>query len=70
MLNIFCFTQFAIRIFTVSKLGRAHNITLLTERNWDCSAMQEYRYFDTWSCHIKIKLKLTNYKGLILLPIL
>lgn len=24
MLNIFCFTQFAIRIFTVSKLGRAY----------------------------------------------
>lgn len=70
MLNIFCFTQFAIRIFTVSKLGRAHDITLRTERYWDCSSIQEYKYFETWSCHIKIKLKLTNYRGLILLPIL
>lgn len=65
IVNIFCFTQFAIRIFTVSKLGRAHDITLRAERYWDCSSIQEYKYFETWSCHIKIKLKLTNYKGLI-----
>lgn len=32
--------------------------------------MQEYKYLETWPYHIKIKLKLTNYKGLILLPIL
>lgn len=70
MLNIFCFTQIPIRIFTVSKLGRAYDITLRTERYWVCSSMQEYKYLETWPYHIKIKLKITKYTGLILLPIL
>lgn len=52
ILNIFCVTLFAKRIFTVSKLGRAYDITLRTERYWDYSSMQKYKYFDTCSCHV------------------